>query len=184
MNTKAFFKAMCNPPVTCIVNASTLQKKERADSGLGKNVTILCLQERGNGGYHKEREMVWRDAGKADDFSATETYYYLPLSGFEIQSNFGMSNVKEFYNDLKECGLDGIRQTVYGVRKSDIEFIRTQPNWVNIEQQIVNVLSTPIDNKLAMSLVLQAVDNFNLFSLVKINHQFCLSKFYAPLVCK
>jgi hypothetical protein len=144
--------------------ASSLDKKERKDSGLGKNVTILCLQERGNGGYYKEREMVWRDAGKADDFSATETYYYLPLSGFEIQSNFGMSNVKEFYNDLKECGLDGIRQTVYGVRKSDIEFIRTQPNWVNIEQQIVNVLSTPIDNKLAMSLVLQAVDNFNLLS--------------------
>jgi hypothetical protein len=164
MNTNAFFKAIMNPPKANIMVASSLDKKERKDSGLGKNVTILCLQERGNGGYHKEREMVWRDAGKADDFSATETYYYLPLSGFEIQSNFGMSNVKEFYNDLKECGLDGIRQTVYGVRKSDIEFIRTQPNWVNIEQQIVNVLSTPIDNKLAMSLVLQAVDNFNLLS--------------------
>ena len=164
MNTKAFFKAIMNPPKANIMVASSLDKKERKDSGLGKNVTILCLQERGNGGYYKEREMVWRDAGKADDFSATETYYYLPLSGFEIQSDFGMSNVKEFYNDLKECGLDGIRQTVYGVRKSDIEFIRTQPNWVNIEQQIVNVLSTPIDNKLAMSLVLQAVDNFNLLS--------------------
>jgi hypothetical protein len=164
MNTKAFFKAIMNPPKANIMVASSLDKKERKDSGLGKNVTILCLQERGNGGYYKEREMVWRDAGKADDFSATETYYYLPLSGFEIQSDFGMSNVKEFYNDLKECGLGGIRQTVYGVRKSDIEFIRTQPNWVNIEQQIVNVLSTPIDNKLAMSLVLQAVDNFNLLS--------------------
>jgi len=164
MNTKAFFKAMMNPPAANIFNASALLKKERADSGLGKNVTILVLQERGQGGYHREREMVWRDAGKADSFDANQTYYYLPLSGFEIKSDFGMSNVKEFYNDLKECGLDGIRQTVYGVRKGDIEFIKTQKNWINIEQQIVNVLSKPIDNKLVMSLVLQSVDNFNLLS--------------------
>ena len=164
MNTKAFFKAISNPPKDRIVQASTLQKKDRADSTLGKNVTILCLQERGAGGYHREREMVWRDAGKADSFDANQTYYYLPLSGFEVQSNYGMGDVKQFYNDLKDCGLEGIKQTVYGVRKGDIEFIRTQKNWVNIEQQIVNVLSKPIDNKLVMSLVLQAVDNFNLLS--------------------
>ena len=164
MNTKAFFKAMLNPPQANIIAASTLQKKERADSGLGKNVTILCLQERGNGGYYREKEMVWRDAGKADSFDANQTYYYLPLSGFEVKSDYGMSNVKEFYNDLKECGLDGIRQTVYGVRKGDIEFIKTQKNWINIEQQIATVLSKPIDNKLVMSLVLQAVDSFNLLS--------------------
>ena len=164
MNVKAFLKAIANPPKECIVQASTLQKKERADSGLGKNVTILSLQERGNGGYHREREMVWRDAGKADSFDAATTYYYLPLSGFEVQSKTGMSNVKEFYNDLKECGLNGLKTTIYGVRKGDIEFIRTQKNWINIEDHIASVLSTPIDNKLVMSLVLQAVDNFNLLS--------------------
>ena len=164
MNVKAFLKAICNPPADRIVQASALLKKERADSGLGKNVTILALQERGSGGYYREREMVWRDAGKADSFDATTTYYYLPLSGFEVQSAHGMTNVKEFYNDLKECGLDGLKTTIYGVRKGDIEFIRTQSNWINIEDHIVSVLSKPIDNKLIMSLVLQAVDNFNLLS--------------------
>lgn len=162
MNVKAFLKAIANPPKDRIVQASTLQKKERADSGLGKNVTILALQERGSGGYYREKEMVWRDAGKADSFDAATTYYYLPLSGFEVQSKAGMSNVKEFYNDLKECGLTGLKTTIYGVRKGDIEFIRTQKNWINIEDHIASVLSTPIDNKLVMSLVLQAVDNFNL----------------------
>ena len=162
MNTKAFFKAIYNPPVANIFNASTLDKKERKDSGLGKNVTILCLQERGTGGYYAQREMVWRDAGKSDSFDDTETFYYLPLSGFEVKSAFGLSNVKEFYNDLKECGLDGIKQTVYGVRKSDIEVIKTKPNWVNLEEHLVTVLATPISNKLVMSLVLQAVDSFNL----------------------
>ena len=164
MNLKSFLKAIANPPTDRIIKASSLQKKERADSGLGKNVTILCLQERGSGGYYREREMVWRDAGKADSFDAAQTYYYLPLSGFEIQSKYGMADAKQFYNDLKDCGLEGLKTTIYGVRKGDIEFIRTQSNWVNIEEHIVSVLSKPFDNKLVMSLVLQAVDNFNLLS--------------------
>jgi len=164
MNVKAFFKAICNPPADRIMQAGALLKKERADSGLGKNVTILALQERGSGGYYREREMVWRDAGKADSFDDNTTYYYLPLSGFEVQSAHGMANVKEFYNDLKECGLDGLKTTIYGVRKGDIEFIKTQSNWINIEDHIVSILSKPVDNKLIMSLVLQAVDNFNLLS--------------------
>jgi hypothetical protein len=162
MNTKAFFKAICNPPTDRIIQASALEKKERADSGLGKNVTILCLQERGSGGYYRQREMVWRDAGKADSFDDAQTYYYLPLSGFEVQSKHGMADVKQFYNDLKECGLSGLKTTIYGVRKGDIEFIKTQKNWINIEDHIVSILNKPIDNKLVMSLVLQAVDSFNL----------------------
>jgi hypothetical protein len=162
MNTKAFFKAIASPPKDKRVMASTLQKKERADSTLGKNVTILCLQERGSGGYYREREMVWRDAGKADSFDNTTTYYYLPLSGFEVQSKHGSIDVKQIYNDLKDCGLEGLKTTIYGVRKGDIEFIKTQSNWINLEDHIAKELAKPIDNKLVMSLVMQAIDNFNL----------------------
>ncbi len=161
MNLKAFFKAICNPPEDRVMIASDLEKKERADSGLGKNVTILALQERGSGGYYREREMVWRDAGKADSFDTTKTYYYLPLSGFEIQSKYGMSDAKQFYNDLKECGLKGLQTTIYGVRKGDIEYIRSQKNWINIEEHIVQELVKPIDKKLVMSLVLQAIDGYH-----------------------
>ena len=163
MKTAAFFKKIHNPREEKRFVASALLKKDRV-SGIAKNVTILALQERGNGGYYREKEMVWRDAGKADSFDDATTYYYLPLSGFEVQSNYGMGNVKEFYNDLKECGLSGLKTKIYGVRKGDIEFIKTQKNWVNIEDHIARELSKPIDNKLVMSLVLQAVDNFNLLS--------------------
>jgi hypothetical protein len=161
MKTKAFFKAMLNPPEDRIFNLSTLKQKPRKESGLGKNVTIMCLQERNNGGYYRSREMVWRDAGKADAFDKTETYYYLPLSGFEVQSKYGMNNVKQFYNDLNECGVSNLRQTVYGVRKGDIEFIKTQKNWMNIEDHIAQVLSA-VDNKLMMGLVINAIDKYPL----------------------
>ena len=164
VNTKAFFKAIMNPPVVNVINASLLDKKERADSGLGKNVTIMCLQERGYGGYYREREMVWKDAGKSDSFDDSQTYYYLPLKGFEVQSKSTTGfDVKQFYNDLKECGIESLKKTIYGVRKSDIEFIKTQKNWINIEDQLAKELLA-IDNKLIMSLVLQAVDNYNLLS--------------------
>jgi hypothetical protein len=161
MKTAAFFKAIHNPRDDKRFVASTLTKKERV-SGMAKNVTILALQERGNGGYYREKEMVWRDGGKADSFDNAKTYYYLPLSGFEVQSKHGSINVKQFYNDLKDCGLEGLKTTIYGVRKGDIEFIKTQKNWINIEDHITKELAKPIDNKLVMSLVMQAVDNFNL----------------------
>jgi hypothetical protein len=160
MKLKAFFKAIQNPPESYTSKASALLKKDR-QAGVAKNVTILSLQERGNGGYYREKEMVWRDAGKANTFDANATYYYLPLSGFNIESTFGMKDAKEFYNDLRDCGLDGLKTTIYGVRKGDIEFIKTQGNWVNIEEHIVSVLAKPIDNKLIMSLVLQAIDSYS-----------------------
>jgi len=164
MLLKQFFAAISNPPDAWKTDASTLKQKERVSGSL-KNVTVLSLQERNSGGYYRSREMVWRDAGKADSFDATKTYYYLPLSGFNPISKVSNGfDVKRFFNDLKECGIETLRsKTIYGVRKGDIEFIKTQPNWINIEDHITKELNS-IDNKLTMSLVLQAVDNFNLLS--------------------
>jgi hypothetical protein len=160
MDLKAFFKAINHPPESFVSVASALDKKERV-SGVAKNVTILSLQERNHGGYYRAKEMVWRDAGKADTFDANTTHYYLPLSGFNIESKYGMRDAKEFYNDLKDCGIASLKMTIYGVRKGDIEFIKTQKNWVNIEDHIAQLLKKPIDNKLVMSLALQAIDNEN-----------------------
>jgi len=158
----AFLKAIKNPPSA--VFATDLLQKERVTNSLnGKNVTIMVLGERGYGGYYREREMVWKDAGKADSFDANQTYYYLPLKGFEVQSEHGNFDVKQFYNDMKECGVSDAKVEIYGVRKGDIEFIKTQKNWVNIETHLSKVLKI-VDNKLLMSLALQAIDNFNLIS--------------------
>jgi hypothetical protein len=99
------------------------------------------MEERGRGGYYSSKEMVWRDAGKADSFDANQTYYYLPLSGFSIVSDFGLSNTKEFAEDLKRSGFSSFNVEIYGVRKGDIDFIKTQKNWVNIEQYLNKTLS-------------------------------------------
>jgi len=162
MDTKAFFAAIHNPPEDWKILASNLKEKPRQNASL-KNVTIMSLQQRGYGGYYREREMVWKDAGKADSFDSTKTFYYLPLSGFSVISKVGHSfDVKQFFNDLKNCGVPNlVGETIYGVRKTDIKFIEGQSNWINIEDHIAKILST-VDDKLLMSLVLAMVDNYDL----------------------
>jgi hypothetical protein len=135
-----FLSALRNPPTVLL--ASSLMEKERAASSAGgKNVTIMRMEERGRGSYYSSKEMVWRDAGKADNFDSKQIYYYLPLSGFTILSEFGMSDSKEFKEDLGRCGFSALNVEIYGVRKTDIEFIRTQKNWINIETYLKKFLS-------------------------------------------
>jgi hypothetical protein len=161
MDTNGFFAAIHNPPTEWTSIASTLKEKQRVSRSL-KNVSILELVERGYGGYYRSKEMVWKDAGKADSFDNSQTFYYLPLSGFSPISKVGTTfDVKRFYSDLKECGIDALKKNVYGVRKSDLEFIEARPNWINIEDYVTQELNK-IDNKLTMSLVLDTIDNYNL----------------------
>jgi hypothetical protein len=143
MDTAAFFAALHSPKDDRVMLASTLTEKIRAARGGtgGKNVTIMQLQQRGGAGYYKSKEMVWRDAGKADEFSSKNTYYYLPLSGYTVVSEL-ISSPHNFFNDVQRCGVASLANIdVYGVRKTDIEYIKTQKNWINIEEHVTKVLN-------------------------------------------
>jgi hypothetical protein len=164
INAKAFFRALSNPPTSMIMNASDLTEKERKTStgGVAKDVTILSLQSRNQGGYYRSREKVWRDAGKASDFDAKTTYYYIPLSGFNIdcerlknQTGTGLANLME------TSGLQSLNVRVYGVRKGDIETIKTKKNWINIETHIEKVLKniTPAE---IQSMAMGTISPYNL----------------------
>jgi hypothetical protein len=166
-NSKAFFAMLKNPPEAQISLASTLSQKERANN-MGKNVTILKLEERSRG-YRNNTTMVWADAGKADSFDDTVDYYYLPLSGFQSLGKVG--DVKELHSHLNRSGVH--TGTIYGVRKSDMEYIKTQKNWVNIDEMITDKLGK-MNSANVMGLVKQAVDieeffKYNVFSLINTN---------------
>lgn len=146
-----FKNLLANPPESYFLKASELIEKDRI-GGMGKNVTIMKLTERGHGGYYRREDMVWRDAGKVSNFANTTTYYYLPLSGF--QSLGKHSDVKVLYNQLTKSGM--FSGTIYGVRKGDIEYIKTQKNWVNIDDYITDKL-TNLDKKNVMGMVKQSI---------------------------
>jgi hypothetical protein len=157
MDVDAFFAEIQNPPKKCIVSASSLLEKPRA-GGIAKNVSILQLERRGGRGYRRaDEDMVWRDAGKFESFDATQTYYYVPLSGFTMESKKGYSNGKSLYDDAS--AMPGLFSgTIYGVRKKDIEAIKTQKNWINFEDHIGATLNGKDVSKLLMSLVKSEID--------------------------
>jgi hypothetical protein len=157
VDTVGFFESISNPPKNQILMASALLSRERADSATGKNVTILKLEERGNGGYYRAKEMVWRDAGKVDSYDASQTYYYLPLNGFMLQSIGGYTGGKELFDDLSESGLGIAPHTVYGVRKTDIEDVKKRKNWVNLETHIVDALGK-VDEQRLLKMALNSID--------------------------
>jgi hypothetical protein len=157
MLTDAFFAAIHNPPKDRIFNASALDAKPRA-SGITRNVTILKLERRNSGGYYREREMVWREGGKVDSFDASTTFYYVPLSGFTMQSAKGYTSGKELYEDVNSMpGLFG--GDIYGVRKGDIEEIKKRKNWVNLEEHIATTLNGKDHTKILLSLVKSMLDD-------------------------
>jgi hypothetical protein len=161
MDTVGFFAELRNPPAVQIVNASELVEKERKNTGggMGTNVSIMSLRARGYGGYHKERELVWKDAGKAADFDDSETYYYLPLKGFTVETtDVAIHNLRQFSDLVTESGIPGLHGiTIYGVRKTDIEYIKTQTNWINVQDHIRAVLAK-LDPVVVQNCALKQID--------------------------
>jgi hypothetical protein len=182
MDTKAFFAAIQEPPTARRFAASTLKQREREN--MGRNVSILKLERRGGGGYRRdEQDMVWRDAGDTSKFVATETYYYVPLSGFTMLSAKGYTSGKELYDDVKSLSglFDG---EIYGVRKSDIEEIKKKPNWKNFEDYVVEKLNAKDNSKLLMSLVKGSLDHSDVLGLnnSKVLGKINVNSPYAKLV--
>jgi hypothetical protein len=164
MDLKSFFAAICEPPNDRRIAASTLNKPEREK--LGRDVTILKLERRGGSGYRRsDEDMVWRDAGDTSKFPDKDvitgqpiTYYYVPLSGFYMQSTKGYTGGKELYEDVKS--LKGLfNGEIYGVRKKDIEDIKKKPNWKNFEEHIAEQLVKRDMTKMLMSLVRSNLDH-------------------------
>jgi len=162
MDLKSFFAAIQEPPTARRFAASTLKQREREN--MGRNVSILKLERRGGGGYRRdEQDMVWRSAGDTSKFVDTETYYYVPLSGFTMLSAKGYQSGKELYEDVKS--LPGLfNGEIYGVRKTDIEEIKKKANWKNFEDHIVEKLAVKDNSKLLMSLVKSCLDRADILN--------------------
>jgi iron uptake system EfeUOB component EfeO/EfeM len=91
------------------------------------------------------------------------------VKGFVPESQ--AADVKQLASLLKESKLhDG---KIYGVRKADIEFIKSQKNWINLDTLVTGKLSK-LDNTMIMSLVKYSIDfnntmQYNIVSLIDAN---------------
>jgi hypothetical protein len=166
MKLDEFFQMMENPPMAQRLMASSLDEKPRAASkGIGRNVTILQLEERGGNRSHSaSHDFVWRAGGTLDQFDDKKTYYYIPLKGFAVQwdkltANFSVS---ELYSLLKRTQVAEFNVPVYGVRKTDIEAIKKKKNWKPFDGHIYDTL-TNLTTKIGMAMVMERLDRQAIF---------------------
>jgi hypothetical protein len=150
MKSEAFFAEMRNPPESFVANASTIPAKPRAN-GVSANVTILKLVDRRRS--YGSCDYVWQDAGDVTNFDKTKTYYYLPLSGY--QSLGKVEDVKTLKEHLIRSKV--FNQDLFGVRKADIDWVKKQKNWVNIDEFVTDTLKK-LSTTTAMGLVKKAID--------------------------
>ena len=165
MKTQEFFDALYNPPASNIKLASELDEKPRK-AGMAKNVSIMRLQQRDNGGRHRRDDIVWRGAGNLNHFSTTETFYYLPIKGFESLGK--VDNVKALHNYMNQAQI-GV-EAVHGVRKSDLAAVEALTNWKNLDEYIKETLENFNDDQVP-GLVKSAIDfgalyDYNVVKLV------------------
>ena len=167
----AFLSELKMPPTSRIFKASELLEKTRA-SGMGANVTIMKLEEGSRRSWRDRGQMVWRDGGKANSFDATETYYYLPLSGYK---NLGtVENIKSLEQHLRDSGV--FTDEIYGVRKGDLDWVKTQKNWVNLDTFVTEKLSK-LGQSDVMGLVKQSIDWKELYQYNATKH---VSNIHSP----
>ena len=136
-----FLKVLCSP--LNVKLASELMARERVKSNVASNVTILKLVKR-NDNSRQSDDLVWRASGKADSFDQKSTYYYLPIKGFEVSSVLGdkFGNLKVLKEHMDACDIKSLQNVhIYGVRKADIEFIKKQSNWINLETHLQTELA-------------------------------------------
>ena len=155
LNADQFLKDIYNPPR--VHYASQLLEKERENAGNWAKANILRLEE--NRRSRHTTAVSWSNAGKASDFDNTKTYYYVELKGWSA-IGLPISDIKDYYQYLNRSGIH--TGHIYGVRKNDIESIKTQKNWVELTEYVREQLKK-VDTGNVMSMVKQAIDYRGLF---------------------
>ena len=161
MNLSKFYEMLSEPPEVQRLKASELLEKERAErtKSNGETVSILRLEEKD---YGRRDQIVWSNAGTASEYDSKLTYYYVPLSGYSPVNP--ELDPKDVYECMLASGIPELtNMKVYGVRKGDIEYIKSLKNWVELETYLPTFLTT-LSPKNLSGMVTSSFDGSSRFS--------------------
>lgn len=161
MSVGGFLRDLHSPINT--MYATQLLEKDRDVSGNWSKASILQFVERQRSRY--QRKYVWANGGTASDYDANKTFYYVEMNHWD-PVGVPMSDMALFVDHLQRAGI--FSGTVHGVRKSDIELVRKQKNWVNLIDHVKEkLLATDTSN--VMGLVKASIDIKNNFKYINDN---------------
>lgn len=168
-----FLKDLHNPPR--VLYASQLLEKDRTNVNNWGRASILRLEEKQRSRH--TNSLSWTNAGTAGDMDSNKTYYYIELKGWDAVG-LPMRDIKDFYRCIRQAGI--FYQNIYGVRKTDIEAIKTQKNWIELSGFVREKLKT-VDLGNVMGLVKQSIDFYALFKYNSdmVNQESPYSKLYS-----
>lgn len=172
MKLKAFYKKLHNPPAKLSINVSEMPEKPRKEAvERAKNVSILQLGH--SSSWYGGGKWRWNTAGKSSDYDDSTTYYYFAVKGLAFDSGYGVDvSIDTLANNLNTVRMLDIK-TVYGVRRSDIELIKSKSNWINIEDVLskkFNALTeADILKYIASEVDIDAISTYNSKLVAKID---------------
>lgn len=142
-----------------VIYTSKLHKKERKSSTVTKNSNFI-LKLKKNYSYKK---IQWVPTKNLDSFSDNETFYYVQLSGYQLDDE-PFVNGKDMYETLLGSGV--YTGDIYGIRKNQIDSVKNKKNWVRLKDHVKNLLDKSVVNY-ENSLVKNAVDYKNKMHYIK-----------------
>lgn len=150
MDVGSFLRDIHSPLNT--MYATQLLEKERDGGGNWGKASILKFESRERG--RRTVNYVWANGGTASDYDSNKIYFYVEMNHW-TPVGVPMSDMENFYQHLYRSGIFG--DTIYGVRKSDIELVRKQKNWFSLIDHVrEKLLKTDISD--AMGLVKASID--------------------------
>ena len=154
IDVDGFAEYIYGPPEDRFIDVEDLTKPERKTNK--EKISILHL-----GQCYKTQKYTWRACDmQLSDMDTTQTYYYVPLVGFNGTTKTGKyMNVKNIYTMMKNCSDKKIKTAkVYGVRAANLETVQSMSNWVLVDDLIEEVLNNYTSDDF-LGVVLSRVDD-------------------------
>lgn len=152
-----FLESIFDPPNVLL--SSSLNEKQRVKNE--SNISILKLETHYRKWGYRGEKVTWKKVGCISDFDQSQTYYYLPISAFSFTNKQNKKiDVKVLQNYMKNCGISTLNVDIYGVRKNDVENVKSQPNWINLEDLIEKEIKSVLSKNL-LEIVAKTLDYRN-----------------------
>lgn len=123
-----FFKFIHNPPADTILEVADLTKPEKIKVETEyRKVSLLRIKI-----DHYNSDMTWQpETVTPKDMDPNTTYCYIPIKGYVASTKDDKTiDAKEAYRHMLNSGIKSFANiNFYGVRKDDLEVVKSLPNW-------------------------------------------------------
>jgi hypothetical protein len=155
MQIDQLFNLIHNPPESLIRKVSELQNLNTTKRKTDVRIVRLVEDRSRNRSF---TDLIWREESNLDVVNdPNKEFYYIPLNGFtSVTTKIVSLDFKDAIRRIKSSGLDPTI-VVYGVRKADIERVKTMTNWINVEDHIDSLIQKNKEDLLRSSVTIERI---------------------------